>query len=178
MQVSPEFLRSEIPTGFQSLLLAVLAVFVPPLPIYLLSGPKNTIKTKEFLICCLLTLIVFIFGTLYAVYFIFVTFPAARREAGSEGLLRVGDLETQSGHRHEISHQSGDIQHREINHPVSHGAVSVTNHSPYSEAQGKNIDPRESLSEPLLPTYEESEGASNGEVRNDITKLGDNKVQH
>ncbi|KAM9901296.1 hypothetical protein OXX69_008763 [Metschnikowia pulcherrima] len=169
MAISPEFLHSDMPSGVQSFLLVLLALFVPPLPIYLLTGPNHTFKTKEFLICCVLTIFFFVIGVFYSVIFVLSIFPSARIEAGRDGYLRVGDIETQTGQHEEVSHQSGDIQQPEIPE-VPHGKK-------YNDEDVVNHE-RPETSELLPPSYEETEGNSTGDVRHDTTKFGDNKVQH
>lgn len=80
MPISPRFAETPLPTTSQKYLLVLMAVFLPPLPIYLLSGPKHTIKTKEFFLSLLLSILMWLAGVLYAIYFICVAFPASKNE--------------------------------------------------------------------------------------------------
>lgn len=97
MPISPAFSQAELPDATQKLLLVLLGVFLPPLPIYLLSGPKYTVWTKEFFVAVLLTLLFFFGGFLYTLYFVCVLFPESRSQPNGEGYFRIPeDLEHQS----------------------------------------------------------------------------------
>lgn len=170
--ISPEFLEADLPSGIQKFLLVLLAFFVPPLPIYLLSGPRFSFGTKEFIISCVLSICFFVIGVFYSLIFILQLFPAARAEAGRDGYIRVGDDETQTGGHTEVRHQSGDIQQPEV------VAKKPESFAPIATTHVKDDVNKDSANEPLLPTYEESEGNSRGDVHNDMAKFGDNKVQH
>lgn len=91
MPISTHFAETPLPTTSQKYLLVLMALFVPPLPIYLLSGPKHTIKTKEFFLSLLLAILVWFAGTLYSIYFVCVAFP----ESKNEGYFRLDDEERQ-----------------------------------------------------------------------------------
>ncbi|OBA19283.1 hypothetical protein METBIDRAFT_221150 [Metschnikowia bicuspidata var. bicuspidata NRRL YB-4993] len=175
MNISPEFLESDLPSSIQRVLLVLLALFVPPLPIYLLSGPNYSLNTKEFIICCLLTIFFFVIGVFYSVIFVLLIFPTARVEAGRDGYLRVGDIETQADNRLDTSHQSGDIQQ-----PGAEDTTSSEENDPaeaHFSDRGKDVIAREEEGEPLPPSYDEIEGNSRGDTHDEMTKFGDNKVQ-
>lgn len=158
MPVSPAFLQTPLPNETQKLLLVLLAIFLAPLPFYLLTGPRYTIRTKEFFICVLLTILVPFGGFLYAVYFILIGLPLALAAAGGDGYIRINnDLE------HGEPHPEGEETPSEAEPAAPKMAPS---HTLYSDSPEN------------LPSYEEVEGSSNG-VRAPVdTKFGgDNKVQ-
>lgn len=150
LTVSPAFRQSTPPNETQKLLLLVLAVFVAPLPFYLLTGPKYTVRTKEFFLSLLLTLLVPFGGFLYAVYFICVALPLA--VAGEQGYVRISD-DLESG---EVCGECEGLSETQSSAPAAKNASDS------------------------LPSYEEVEGSSNGATRAPVdTKFtGDNKVQH
>lgn len=80
MPISARFAESPLPDTSQKYLLVLMAIFVPPLPIYLLTGPKHTIKTKEFFLSCLLTILLCLAGVIYSIYFVCVWFPESKKE--------------------------------------------------------------------------------------------------
>lgn len=159
MPVSPAFLQTPLPNETQKLLLVLLAIFLAPLPIYLLTGPRYTIRTKEFFISVLLTILIPFGGFLYAVYFILIGLPQALAAAGGEGYIRINN----------------DLEHGEPHPEV------VETPSEAQSPDGPKVTPSHTLysdSPENLPSYEEVEGSSNG-VRAPVdTKFGgDNKVQ-
>lgn len=151
LTTSPAFRQAALPNETQKLLLVLLAIFVPPLPIYLLTAPRYTIRTKEFLISVLFTLLMPFGGFLYAIYFICIKLPEALSEG--PGHIRIGD-DLEAG---EDCLECADGQAEAAPQPKTNTAPSDG-----------------------LPTYEEAEGSSDGATRAPIdTKFtGDNKVQH
>lgn len=93
--ISAAFAEAEMPDATQRLLLVILGLFLPPLPIFMLTGPRYTIWTKEFFIALFLTLFPFFFvGFLYTLYFVCVLFPQSRGIVNGEGYERIPeDLE-------------------------------------------------------------------------------------
>lgn len=91
MPTSAAFHNSPPVDDTQRLLLCLIAVFLPPLPLFLLTRPNPTVRTKEFWTCLLLTVLFGIGGVLYAIYFICFEFPGAN----NGGYIRVGDDEEQ-----------------------------------------------------------------------------------
>lgn len=151
--ISPVFLEANVPSTVQNVFLVLLAILVPPLPIYLLTGPNYTVKTKEFLICLIITLCFTLFAVFYALYFVLILFPNANE--AREGYIRIDE---------ESPLEPEPVQAQEGPEPSTKASVTG---SP------------EPLQEAGLPSYEESEGSSTGEPRPDnMNKFGDHKVQH
>ncbi|SGZ53604.1 CIC11C00000005343 [Sungouiella intermedia] len=164
MPISPAFLHSQPPNETQKLLLVLLAIFLAPLPFYLLTGPNYTIRTKEFLISFLLTLLVPFGGFLYALYFICVGLPQALAASGADGYIRVnGDLE------HGETAVAGD----DAEAPAAPKDSGSKDAAPKAAPQSLYRDTPDNL-----PSYEEVEGSSNGARAPVDSKFGgDNKVQ-
>lgn len=152
MNVSPAFRQAAPPNETQKLLLVLLAVFLAPLPIYLLTGPKYTIRTKEFLISFLLMLLVPFGGFLYSLYFICVGLP------------------------HALAHGEGYVR---LNNDLESSAILPENDAPAPQAPAKPTSAEPEHYNAPLPSYEEVEGSSNGASSQfPVDVKGDNKVQH
>lgn len=97
MAISRPFLDSQAPTRQEQLLLTIMGVILPPAPLFVMTGPHYTIKTKEFAISCLLTVfprflsftkslfeilvVFFIFWVIavsYTIWFIFIGYDKGR----------------------------------------------------------------------------------------------------
>lgn len=122
MTLSQPFLQSEIPTRQEQHLLCLMGVFLPPVPFFVLTGPNYTIKTKEFAISTLLTvvprfllfskdffsmiLVFLLFWAIlvsYSIWFIYIGLDKGR--SVSRGYV-AGDLEVGTG---EDDHLEVDI---------------------------------------------------------------------
>lgn len=148
MTVSAPFLTADLPNRTQRVLLVALAFFLPPLPIYILTGPHHTFATKEFLISVLLFLVFPPGSLVYTILFITQILPTARRH--NDGLYAA----TETG-------------------PVSGPCCAVEE----SGEAPKKLAVDAGESEPLLPTYDEAQGSSKGAQAPPVP-YGDHKVQH
>lgn len=151
MNVSPAFRNTTPPNETQKLLLVLLAVFLAPLPIYLLTGPKYTVRTKEFLLSFLLMILVPFGGFLYSVYFICVGLPNA------------------------LAHGEGYVR---LNNDLESSAILSEESAPTPQPTPQPAAKLSSEPDASLPSYEEVEGSSNGAVRAPVDVKGDHKVQH
>lgn len=154
MPISAAFADAPLPNDTQRFLLVLLAIFVPPLPIYLMTNPRYTVRTKEFFICLLLSVLVYFGGFLYALYFICVEFPRAHGTPNGEGYFRIRDIESEP-------------------------CVQCETEAPVSSETRTKPDVQQDSGD-SLPTYEEVEGSSDGSRAppRDVKLGGDNKVQH
>ncbi|EEQ40249.1 Proteolipid membrane putative modulator family protein [Clavispora lusitaniae] len=128
MKISSSFAETPLPSTTQKYLLVLMALLLPPLPIFLLTSPKHTIRTKEFFISFLLTFLMYFAGILYSIYFICFAFPSSK----TDGYFRLGDEENQ-------------------NAPVQAEAAA-----PAKAAPAETVSQTEGPSDGL-PSYEESE---------------------
>lgn len=88
----------EFPNRGQRFILCIAAIALPPLPVFLLSGPNYTVFTKEFLITLLLTVFGHLPGAIFALYFIFVVHPSRYRRANSDYISLPRDEESRVHH--------------------------------------------------------------------------------
>lgn len=163
--ISEAFRDSSMPGTIDKVLLCVLALFVPPLPIYLLTFPRSKLNTREFWISLLFTFLFFAGGVLYTFYFILVLFPDARLQNAYFG---QGDEESRPAvsncnHCGENINQSSNIEQ-----PAASASTSASASAPaHSEAE----------SEPLLPSYTDVTGIDEHSPAPQDSKVSDNKVQ-
>lgn len=137
-----------MPSTSQKYLLVLMAILVPPLPIYLLTGPKHTMKTKEFFLSLLLTILMYLAGMLYSIYFVCVAFP----ESKNEGYFRLNDEERQPIVATAEAQSEGDVSSAEATATAGSSATATT--------------------EEGLPAYEELHAPAPLDFK------GDHKVQH
>lgn len=161
--ISAAFKDTPMPSSFDSVLLCALALFIPPLPVYLLTFPRSKLSTREFWICVIFTIFLYAGGVLYSIYFLLVMFPDARRQ---NDYFPSGDLES----------NEQDNNHNHTSYSEAH--TSEQNSRPSGAAV--LLDP--SMADvqdvkPLLPSYNEaSAGDSVPHTPIDV-KSCDHKVQ-
>lgn len=163
--ISAAFRDAPMPRTIDKVLLCILALFIPPLPIYLMTFPKSKLNTREFWISFLFTFLFFAGGVLYAFYFILVLFPDARLENAYFG---QSDLESRP--LSSTCNQCGDSNNQSSN--VDQSAQST--HSAPAVPQAPAAAHEDLESEPLLPSYTDVAGLHS--APQDV-KVSDNKVQ-
>lgn len=62
----------------QKHLMCILGILLPPVPFFLMTGPKYTVKTKEFWISVFLMIFLYIVAIIYVVWFIYIGFEEGR----------------------------------------------------------------------------------------------------
>lgn len=62
----------------QKHLMCILGILLPPVPFFLMTGPKYTVKTKEFWISVFLMIFLYIVAIVYVVWFIYIGFEEGR----------------------------------------------------------------------------------------------------
>lgn len=80
---------SNNPNSCQKILLVAMGLFVPPLPVFLLTEPNFSIWTMEFWITVVLTILGHVPGVLFAIYFVLIGFDKAK--AGREGYIVIDE---------------------------------------------------------------------------------------
>ncbi|ODV67489.1 hypothetical protein HYPBUDRAFT_152408 [Hyphopichia burtonii NRRL Y-1933] len=160
---SENFRGVDLPNQSQMIILAVLLFFIPPLPIFLLTAPKYTILTKEFLVSVLLTLFGHVPGVLFSLYYVLIEFPRINADAyeRAEGYIRLGDDE-----------ESQLVSNEEERPDPSRLGISQvqppSNLDSHSNA-GNTGEP---------PRYEDIVAPHEQQHPGDTKNGGDNKVQH
>ncbi|CUM68225.1 uncharacterized protein PRCAT00005946001 [Priceomyces carsonii] len=142
-------------TGFQKVILTLLAFIFPPLPVFMLNN--YVVFSKEMLLSVLLTILGHLPGVLYSIFYIFVEFPKQNRS--TEGYIQITDDE-------------------ETNIRAAPRSTTGENSSPSESRLGtSNVESAplvQNSSEDEPPNYEEIAGSSKPNVRDSK----DNKVQH
>lgn len=136
--------------------MCILGLLLPPVPFFLMTGPKFTLRTKEFWISVLLTIFLYFGAIIYAVWFIYIGFDEGRK---TDYQRLDNDLERGESAR------AGE----------THSATAATAAGAEPE-QGR--ESYEAHSDAPLPSYEESEGANLPSDGKDSKHLGDHKIQH
>lgn len=149
----------ENPNFSQKILLVIMGLFIPPLPVFLLTGPNYTILTKEFFVTVLLTFLGHIPGVLFAIYYVLVEYPKTlhdpsytRIDEESRPRARVSPTPANGGYTDEPNNEI------EVQAPAAGSSTS----GPEVEAPP--------------PDYEEIVDPKQREI--DSKRVGDNKVQH
>lgn len=101
------------------LVLAIMALFFPPLPVFLLTGPNYTILTKEVLISILLTIFGHLPGFIFSLYIIY------KKDTRIDGYTA---LEDDDSHRNDRSHSHSHHNHDHHSDNHSHQAISPPFH--------------------------------------------------
>ncbi|WPK24528.1 hypothetical protein PUMCH_001804 [Australozyma saopauloensis] len=155
--ISVAFKDAAMPSTTSKVLLCLLALFIPPLPIYLMTFPKSKVNTREFWISLIFTVLLFGVGALYTIYFILVMFPDARL---THSYYNASDVENQE-------EENGDSRNCQCN--------EATPVSPSTATPQFSEDAAHEEAEPLLPAYNEI--APNSTQYKADSKSSDNKVQ-
>lgn len=79
MAVSKAYTEVDNLSYTQKHLMCILGLLLPPVPFFLMTGPRYTVRTKEFWIAVLLTIVFYIAAVAYAVWFIYVGFEEGRK---------------------------------------------------------------------------------------------------
>lgn len=164
--ISSAFKDSPMPKTVDTILLCLLALFIPPLPIYLMTFPKSKVSTREFWISVLFTILLFGGGVLYSFYFILVMFPDARRQ--NSYFYPQGDLENNQETLSCCTNEQCQTESTDRSIQVSPETTTGYVSSPLCG---------EVETEPLLPSYSDiAESGKDSQAAKDA-KGGDNKVQ-
>lgn len=155
-----------MPSTIDKVLLCALALFIPPLPIYLMTFPRSKLSTREFWISLLFTFLFFAGGVLYAFYFILVLFPDARLQNAYFGQSDEESRPLSSNCNRCAESASSNVgQDAQTAQPASVGpAGPATAHENFE-------------SEPLLPSYTDVAGNDQQNSVPQDVKASDNKVQ-
>lgn len=141
-------------------LLIIMAIVLPPLPMYLID---RSIFSRNFIICCLLTLCGGIAGLIFSCYIIYLHL---QHEPILEGYTRLDEDEEQQLRANPENRETQDEQPTH-SHRIHHDEEHV------------QPDPNQILTASDLPSYDEIVGSSNGpEQTRDVKVNGDHKVQH
>lgn len=139
-----------------------MAFILPPLPIFLLTGPNYTVFTKEILISVILTLFGHVPGIIFSLYVIFLQYNRSRDGYDSiDGDALLGRQPATNNHVE--SHDSSHHHH----HDGTPQSIAPQVHQPYHDDVAHE--------EP--PHYTEVASGSTKHNTRD-TKGVDNKVQH
>lgn len=157
--ISRDFAHAELPNDTQRLLLVLLAILVPPLPIYMLTAPKYSVRTREFWISVLLMFTINIAAIIYLIWFVIKAFPAAREGGEGNGYFGVVDQESQAIIDDSAAPDANDNQPKSGDATVPSANTEV---SPELDDE--------------LPVYSELEGNASSSAPLLDTK--DNKIQH
>lgn len=158
--ISKDFAHAELPNDTQRLLLVLLAILIPPLPIYMLTAPKYSVRTREFWISVLLMFVFNIAAIIYLIWFVVKAFPAAREGGEGNGYFGVVDQEAQAIVDDSAAPTAND------NQPKTGGAAVPS-------AENTEVSPEH---DDELPVYSELEGNASSSAPLLDTK--DNKIQH
>lgn len=148
MAISKAYLDVEDLTYPQKHLMCIMGLILPPVPLFLMTGPRYTVRTKEFWVSILLALVFWFFAIVYTVWFIYIGFDEGRKN----GYQRV-DAEEAVGRFLE-------------NEPLE-----TPEEAPQTPTESSSHDAPEAA----LPSYDESELAHPLDKK---TPLGDHKIQH
>lgn len=154
------FIDSDKPNTIQRVLLVAMGVFIPPLPIYLLTEPNFTILTTEFWISVVLTLLGHVPGVLFAVYFVLIGFDKVSE--AREGYIVIGDED--------------DLEANPVGQPDLAQQPAVAE-PPHQDLSISKVEPPQTTSnEPEPPRYEDIVGHDQPQ-QSDSKQSGDHKVQ-
>lgn len=188
--ISKVYLHADEQTRTQQHILCLLGIILPPVPIFILTAPKYTVRTKEFWINILLCIVFYFGAIIHTVWFVYIGFPKGRLN-GYERLendLEARDHSQDSEHlgqqRQQLEHQSR--QHRQQQEHQRAQQEQQKKHQQENQLKQKNEQAlnRQELGEGQgsshlevePPTYEEVAGSSQGNAKDNM-QLGDNKVQ-
>ncbi|RKP32855.1 hypothetical protein METBISCDRAFT_21118 [Metschnikowia bicuspidata] len=163
--ISAAFKDTSMPSTRDKVLLCLLAIFTPPLPIYLLTFPRSKLSTREFWISFIFTICFFAGGVLYSIYFILVLFPDARQE---NSYLYVEDLEGQQQEQPACENSKSSRGQSKI------GTVQGTTAVPDASYMASSLAAE---AEPLLPNYNELTDSSASTPYPKDGKNGNHKIQ-
>ncbi|CAH2354396.1 hypothetical protein CLIB1423_16S01750 [[Candida] railenensis] len=180
LEQQPSF-RVERPKLF----LAIMAFILPPLPLFLLTGPNYTIFTKEIFISLLLTIFGHIPGIIFSLYVIFYDSDPFASD-GPLGYTSIDDEGSDHPHHHNHHH---DTHSGGPPAPVSGSGSGSGSHGNYSSINSNDNPPivvGNVAYEPYTdnetpkdapPHYNDLEGTGSNGPKVSDTKGTDHKVQ-
>ncbi|RCK67661.1 hypothetical protein Cantr_03411 [Candida viswanathii] len=148
----------------ETFLLIIMAIVLPPLPMYLMD---KTIFSRNFIVCCLLTLCGGIAGLIFSCYIIYLYL---KQDSILEGYTRLGDDEEQQLRAESQAHREEQAPEAQPLHP----------HRIHHDEEHTQPDPNQILTASDLPSYDDIVGGSQprDEYPRDVKSNGDHKVQH
>ena len=141
--ISAAFKDTKLPSTRDKVLLCLLALFTPPLPIYLLTFPRSKLSTREFWISLICTICFYAGGVFYSIYFILVLFPDARQ---MNSYIFDEDLEGQQ--QEQPACENSNSSHEQSNIGTVQGTTAVPDAAYMASSLAAEA-------EPLLPNYNE-----------------------
>lgn len=104
MAISKAYTEVDDLSYTQKHLMCILGLLLPPVPFFLMTGPRYTVRTKEFWISVLLMIVFYIAALVYVVWFIYVGFEEGRKNQYQRLSEDPERAEPVPEHESELSH--------------------------------------------------------------------------
>lgn len=151
----------------ERILLGLLAFFLPPVPVFLLT---KTIFTKEFLVSVILTCLGHVPGVLFTLYYIYFEYPR-------DSYNRL-DNESRPGHRQGRNVAASGGGYTDNPEPESQNQVQAPIEAPQVQPEFDQVPaPVEGSSDAPPPSYDDTVPKEQQLKQGEIDSKADNKIQ-